>query len=139
MTVKIKGEEYRSTTVCVDSYDNGVPCGRMYNRSLPEGKSFCGVTRFLIEMEQLLNDMDFPKAFAEIRHFTPCANSETGPPETEIRMGIAATFTIRILFRQNASWQGSVTWVEGKQEQSFRSVLELILLLDNALSYAKAS
>ena len=31
------------------------------------------------------------------------------------------------------NWQGSVTWVEGKREQSFRSVLELILLIDSAL------
>lgn len=139
MTVKIKGEEYRSTTVCIDSYENGVPCGRLYNRYLPEGKLFCGVTRFLIEMEQLLNDMDFPKAFTEIRHFTPCASNETGSPETEIRMGAAATFTIRVLFRQNASWQGSVVWQEGKQERSFRSALELILLMDNALNFEQAS
>ena len=47
--------------------------------------------------------------------------------------GEAATFALRILFRQNASWQGSITWLEGEAEQSFRSVLELILLMDSAL------
>ena len=44
------------------------------------------------------------------------------------------TFAVRILFRQNASWQGSVTWLEGNREESFRSVLELIFLMDSALS-----
>ena len=44
-----------------------------------------------------------------------------------------ATFAVRVLFRQNASWQGEVTWLEGKREESFRSVLELILLMDGAL------
>jgi hypothetical protein len=40
---------------------------------------------------------------------------------------------VRVLFRQNASWQGSVTWMEGRQEESFRSALELLLLMKSAL------
>ena len=40
---------------------------------------------------------------------------------------------VRILFRQNASWQGTVLWSEGSQEERFRSALELALLLDSAL------
>lgn len=139
MTTKAWGNEYRTTTVCIDSYEDSVPKGRFYNRYLPEGKTFQSITQFLLEMEQTLDDMDFPKAFTETRYFAPPLENETGPPGPEFRMGDAATFTVRVLFRQNASWQGSVTWVEGKQEQSFRSVLELILLIDNALSYAKAS
>ena len=47
--------------------------------------------------------------------------------------GKKATFLIRILFRQHASWQGSVTWLEGGGEQTFRSVMELIHLMDSAL------
>jgi len=43
----------------------------------------------------------------------------------------------RILFRQNASWQGSVVWVEGRQEERFRSALELVLLMDSALTAQK--
>ena len=139
MTKKAWGNEYRTTTVCIDSYENSVPKGRFYNRYLPEGKTFQSVTQFLLKMEQTLDDMDFPKAYTTTRTFASPVEYETGPPGPEFRMGDEATFTIRILFRQNASWQGSVTWVEGKQEQSFRSVLELILLIDNALSYAKAS
>ena len=46
--------------------------------------------------------------------------------------GDVATFAVRVLFRQNASWQGSILWVEGDREESFRSVLELIFLLDSA-------
>ena len=51
--------------------------------------------------------------------------------------GKVATFFIRVLFRQNASWQGSVFWHEGKQEERFRSVLELLLLINSALSLEK--
>ena len=40
---------------------------------------------------------------------------------------------MRILFRQNASWQGELLWMEKNARQSFRSVLELITLMDSAL------
>lgn len=38
-----------------------------------------------------------------------------------------------MIFRQHTSWQGVVIWLEQQMEQSFRSVLELILLMDSAL------
>lgn len=43
------------------------------------------------------------------------------------------TFIVKILERQNATWQGSVTWVDKRQEQHFRSALELLKLIDGAL------
>ncbi len=134
-----KGEDYRRTTVCIDSYENGVPVGRLYNRCLPDGKEFLGVTNFLLEMERALDRTDFPRAFTKLRQFTAPAEIRHDLPLNEQRKGAISTFIVRILFRQNASWQGSVLWQEGKQEQYFRSVLELILLMDNALNYEKIS
>lgn len=131
--------EYRATTVCIDSYENGNPSGRLYNPYLQAGKSFMSLTQFLLQMEQILDAMDFPKSFAAVRTFATHPRQTQENEESGFRPGNTATFTVRILFRQNASWQGSVIWMEGKQEQSFRSVLELILLMDNALSYSKAS
>ncbi|MBE6598234.1 MAG: hypothetical protein E7638_02190 [Ruminococcaceae bacterium] len=51
-----------------------------------------------------------------------------------LKRGKLATFTVRILFRQNTSWQGYLMWMEKGREESFRSVLELIFLMDSALS-----
>ncbi len=42
-------------------------------------------------------------------------------------------FLIKIMDQQNGTWQGSVTWVEEQREQHFRSVLELLKLIDGAL------
>ena len=84
--------------------------------------------------------MDFPKAFTVTRAFAPPPVRTTGPPETQITEGKEATFVVKVLFRQNASWQGTVTWVEGQMEQSFRSVLELLFLMDSAIqAQARAS
>lgn len=43
------------------------------------------------------------------------------------------SFLIRIQFRQNNCWQGSVQWLEGQKTHSFRSVLDLILKINEAL------
>ena len=42
------------------------------------------------------------------------------------------TFIIKVMDQQNATWQGSVTWVDEQREQYFRSTLELLKLIDGA-------
>lgn len=133
MTTRAWGAEYRTITVCIDSYQNGVPVGRFYNLYLKDGYRFLSTTQFLIEMERALDTMDFPKAFTTTRTFAPPPVHINGPPEEQPRQGEKATFAVKVLFRQNSSWQGTVTWMEGRREQSFRSVLELLLLMDSAL------
>ncbi len=44
-----------------------------------------------------------------------------------------ATFVARIQYRQNASWQGTIQWLDGKKTAPFRSALEMILLMHEAL------
>ncbi|MBS6723937.1 MAG: hypothetical protein KH268_13270 [Clostridiales bacterium] len=43
------------------------------------------------------------------------------------------TFILKILDRQNSTWQGSIVWVEKQTEQYFRSALEMLKLIDEAL------
>lgn len=45
-----------------------------------------------------------------------------------------ASFVVHIQFRQNATWQGSITWVEKDRTQNFRSSLEMLQLMDEARS-----
>ncbi|MBC2870856.1 hypothetical protein KQI11_00175 [Acetanaerobacterium sp. MSJ-12] len=47
--------------------------------------------------------------------------------------GGRATFTVQVTYRQNATWQGTVTWLEEGKQSHFRSALELIKLMDSAL------
>jgi hypothetical protein len=48
--------------------------------------------------------------------------------------GAQKTFVIRILNTQNATWQGVITHVDKQEEQPFRSLLELIKLIDSAFA-----
>lgn len=44
------------------------------------------------------------------------------------------SFVIEIKSQENHSWQGTITWVEGKKKENFRSALEMIRLMDSTLS-----
>lgn len=43
------------------------------------------------------------------------------------------TFVIKILDRQNSTWQGNILWVDQQNEQYFRSALEMLKLIDGVL------
>lgn len=128
------GNAYRATTVCVDDYRHRVLAGRLYNPALPpEGRRFESLVEFLLAMEELLNEMNFPQSFTAVRSFRESPERASVPAGDRTETGRLATFTVSVLFRQNTSWQGSVSWLENGREESFRSVLELILLMDSAL------
>jgi hypothetical protein len=52
----------------------------------------------------------------------------------ENEQGKRATFIVQVQFRQNATWQGTITWADEKKTSRFRSTLEMVKLMDNALS-----
>ena len=111
--------------------------GRLYHPQLHSGEQFHSAIHFLRKMERLLDATKFPQAFSTPRAFgASAAGKGSAAVGTGPRTGKIATFTVRVIFRQNASWQGSVAWLEGGSEQRFRSVLELLLLLDSALESA---
>ena len=47
------------------------------------------------------------------------------------------TFIIEISDIQNQSCQGQIEWVQGQKKQSFRSVMELLRLMDSAVHEAR--
>lgn len=49
------------------------------------------------------------------------------------------TFIVKIISQQKSTWQGSVTWVDEQKTQNFRSALELIKMLDEAMGTGKDS
>ena len=48
-------------------------------------------------------------------------------------VGHKASCIVRVTSRQNATWQGSISWTERGVTKHFRSALELIKLIDSAL------
>lgn len=42
-------------------------------------------------------------------------------------------FVVSVKSQENHTWQGTVSWVEGKKQVNFRSALELLKLMDSAM------
>lgn len=43
-------------------------------------------------------------------------------------------FILEVNDTQNQSWQGSLRWVERHKQESFRSMLEMLRLIDSAMN-----
>ena len=52
------------------------------------------------------------------------------PEKKKDNVNQRATYVVEVLYQQNNTWQGNVTWNEGRVKSAFRSELELIKLLD---------
>lgn len=124
------GNEYRTTLVCIDQYHDGILQGRLQNLAMT--CEFHSLMEFFQAMETLLNQLHFPQPFLTPRTFGT-SPAQMPPSASDDGRGKLATFALVVLYRQNATWQGNVTWLEGSRKESFRSALELALLIDGAL------
>lgn len=125
----------KTSIICIDEYKNKIPVGRIYDEFFEGGIEFQGVMELLLHLDSMLEELNYPQSFAIRRVFRPAIGRlEQHHLSEGVKVGKVGTFSLKILFRQNASWQGAVTWHEGKSEEGFRSVLELLFLLDSALN-----
>ena len=118
--------------ICVDSYEDGVLKGRICHPS-GEPERFGSLSQVLLRMDRMLDAAGAPQSYTVPRAFAQTA-AQVLPVETgSLPRGALSTFGLRVLFRQHASWQGEIVWLEKGARQSFRSVLELVFLMDSVL------
>ena len=106
--------------------------------------SFKDALELTLRVQEKLAEVGFPQPAAERRRWTSLhtVNKADSSPrredmeENKHRKAAGKggpTFFIRINFQQNASWQGSVQWLEGQSTRFFRSHLELMMLMQEAV------
>ncbi len=126
--------EEKTSVIQVTGYRNKQFEGTLQNAYFPEKQIFNNLTQLLLLIENLQDSLCYPQKGMEPRRFktdrTKDAPLIMKPPPSTVK----ATFKIHIIFRQSASWQGSVTWIEQGMEAQFRSALELIFLMDSVLT-----
>lgn len=114
--------------------------GRLYSGFYHRVFAFGSETELLLGIDRLCDSMQFPQASVKIRSFETkytktLIRKVKDFMDTEIEAASKegkATFLVHIRFRQNATWQGSITWVEREKTQNFRSALEMLKLMDEA-------
>ena len=142
-----------SVLICVDDYNEGEMRGRIYSMSEPEPEQFTSAINLVKQVSRIIDDGDGPQSTMKVRGFfknkQESSNNIQEQKEKPVdnkklaakinAHGKEATFRVRIMFRQNASWQGMVYWVEKNREENFRSVLELLMLIDSSFAEAQAA
>ena len=130
--------------VCVDGVENGDIYGRYFHRYKKEETFFPDSATLIIEMERFYDDIGYPQAAIKTRKFIerkggriPAKEHMAVISDSQTLMqfrGKLATFLVGATSRQNASWQGQVTWADKNITKNFRSTLELIKLMDGAIT-----
>ena len=129
--------EMRASIIKVVSYEQKNMKGLLVNPYFGREVYFENLTQLIFLIEGMLDDLNCPQKGMENRNFrkeeTPPPKAVEAAPVPEVGP-VVASFKLNILFRQNASWQGSIVWMEKAMESQFRSLLELIMLMDGVLS-----
>ena len=123
--------------------------GRFYHKYSKNPYTFSNLGELLFQMEAFFNRLVFPFPSTNERLFTagdvmPAQafnggrkkeKRETIMKDEELLMqhGDLGSFIVRVQHRQNSSWQGRITWIEKKQTVYFRSVWEMMKLIENAI------
>ena len=137
-SLKVVPEDMRTSVIRIYSYRDKNPQGTFYNLYYGEEIAFENLTRLLLLMEDMMDQMECPQASVRSRRFGQTAKA---PERASIAEQLLprpdqeaiATFKVKVLFRQGASWQGRLSWTDAKTEVSFRSALEFVKLMDSAL------
>lgn len=127
--------------ICIDSVTNGEFSGRIYHYYAQEPRSFSNILQLLEISDDFFDKLNFPQASTSTRTFISVPTSTSKTPEKILtpediigKRGEKGTFFLNVKFRQNSSWQGVVSWVEGNMTQQFVSVLELLKIFSNSLN-----
>lgn len=127
-------------TVTVTSFENGIMTGDIYNAHYDKTVHFFDSLELLEGLESLFETLSFPGRFENFRRFSNETEKQLHKSTRRGRIDMSekakedkATFVIQVQFRRNATWQGTIQWVDQNKRQSFRSTLEMIRLIDEAL------
>lgn len=146
----LSGDRYKNNAnlarlvICVDEVESLFAKGRLFSAYLQCEHPF-SCFEDIIHLSELIFDLNsFPQSSFGKRYFRSSSEKLKIKreeimknlqviDEKQLKHGEKGTFVVRVMFRQNATWQGTVSWVEGNKIQHFRSMLELIHLLEDAL------
>ena len=132
--------------LCIDRNGPEALAGRLWHGYRQNCMPFGRWIQAIMEMEGLFDRIRFPFPGTSFRSFVE--NKKTIRYTQEVprlmsdqelleKRGDLGTFIVRVQHRQNSSWQGRITWMEEDKTVNFRSIWEMIKLVEQALETAQ--
>lgn len=137
--------------VCIDRIADGLTYGSVYSRCLNAPMPFTDLGRLLLRLDEVMDVRNFPQAFLKMRMFHQLEPDVKPVSEYALKYaavepgeemsldavaaayGEALTFSIHIVSRRSASWQGQLNYLDGVP-LPFESTLELLRMLNEAIN-----
>ena len=129
--------------LCVDGINTAGCIGRYYHSYSQDPVEFSSLAEMLFTMEKLFDELNFPRRGNAERTFTPAQHVNHADNKEKIKVmsdkellehhGEQETFIVRVQHRQNNTWQGRITWADKNKTMNFRSIWEMIHLMEDAL------
>ncbi len=136
------GNHYSEFTVYIDRTVKNEAAGFIVHHAENKAWRYENISGFLKLCEKTLNNADYPQHTHVLRRLSRESGCDIKKKEGINAMAVTVkdiiqnsepTFLINVKYRQNASWQGTIKWLEANTEKNFRSTLELIKLMDDAV------
>ena len=138
--------------LCIDSLNQRGCSGCFYHAYQREATPFQSLGEMLFRMEEFFDKLNFPRRGNTDRNFIepePPGGKPQRPQQQEgVKVmsdkellgqhGKSETFIVRVQHRQNNTWQGRITWADKNKTLNFRSIWEMVHLMENAI-YEDAS
>ena len=138
---------------CIESNENADYQGLIYHQYADAPITFDGMSDFMMKLEDLFDEWDFPQRGLAPRVFKKGSRDDIGyskknhhdklPIEViseangvrnvQNKKGKLGTFIIQVVYRQDATWQGHVIYQEKNEKTDFVSALELIKIMDRSM------
>jgi len=134
--------------LCVNRRRGCELTGELYHSYRTEPTPFRDLGQMTLLMEKLFDELQFPHPGTNKRSFFPKPTTYAQRRERKRIMsdeqllqkhGDIGTFIVRVQHRQNSSWQGRITWMEEDKTIQFRSVWEMIKLIESAMDTVSTS
>ncbi len=137
--------------ICVNGNDNAEYQGEIWTQYQDDPVMFMSVTNMLSQMDDLMDDWDFPQRALAQRHFyknnvpentyeekdnilvIDRIKEQNGIRNVQNKKGKFATFVVHVAFRQNATWQGEIIHSEKNEKYHFDSAMEMLTLMDKCI------
>lgn len=130
--------------LCVNEVHEGQLRGLLYHSYREDGLPFENAQQMILHMEALYDELHFPHPGTNGRSFTETKTPKPATSERKEKImsddkllqrhGDIGTFIVRVQHRQNSSWQGRITWMEEDKTLYFRSVWEMVKLIESAVN-----
>lgn len=127
--------------ICIQKLEENIPSGKVFSCYAEEPLEFHGIADMILKIDELCDSLNFRmsnrirKGMAQEQGAVVYQNAQCRhlfKDFTEVH-GSVCIFYLRLRYRENVSWQGSIRFLGSQRLYHFRSVLELMGYLDEKI------